>query len=58
VEHPVWATWFFRMPEVVVFTILWPVVRRISIRLVSTRPLVVIRLDASEADRILAARTD
>ena len=55
VDHPVWATWIFRMPEFLVFTVLWPFVRWVAPRFVRTRPLVVIRLDASEADRILGA---
>jgi deazaflavin-dependent oxidoreductase (nitroreductase family) len=55
VDHPVWATGLVRMPEVLVFTVLWPLVRAGGRRFVRTRPLVVMRLDASEADRILAS---
>ena len=55
VDHPVWATGLVRMPEVLVFTVLWPLVRAGGRRFVRTRPLVVMRLDASEADRTLAS---
>jgi hypothetical protein len=56
VDHPVWATGLVRMPEMLVFTVLWPLVRAGGgRRFVRTRPLVVMRLDASEADRILAS---
>ena len=57
-DHPVWAIWLVRIPEFLVFTVLWPLVRSFGRRFVQTRPLVVIRLDSSEADRILAARAD